>query len=334
MAGVAALGALGCADPARCRASAASSLRYGALAALAHRRLAAASTRRARTRARSCATARSPPRGASVLLTTIGRGQRAAAPPAPRRQHDAPPPPSRRRRRAARPPAARHAADARRAGTYAAMTARTLLLGDWHRWMRDPIDVLRLCSWPARRASRSPVTATGADPRRSPAPSRWAVRPLNLPRVVRPRARRSRSRCRPGARRSGSTTRSPGSTRSCTSRSRSSARRCSTSSLARLDVVPDPRDETTTQPLRRDLHRHLRARRGASAALWELVEWISDGLFGSRAAGRQRRHGRRPARRLRGRALRRRLLVCWARYAWGSVRRIPGENRYEDVHAS
>ena len=24
------------------------------------------------------------------------------------------------------------------------MTARTLLLGDWNRWIRDPIDVLRL----------------------------------------------------------------------------------------------------------------------------------------------------------------------------------------------
>jgi hypothetical protein len=23
------------------------------------------------------------------------------------------------------------------------------------------------------------------------------------------------------------------------------------------------------------------------------------------------------------------LLVCWARWGWGSVRRIPGESRYE-----
>jgi hypothetical protein len=27
------------------------------------------------------------------------------------------------------------------------------------------------------------------------------------------------------------------------------------------------------------------------------------------------------------------LLVGWARYGWGSVRRVPGENRYEDVSA-
>jgi hypothetical protein len=27
------------------------------------------------------------------------------------------------------------------------------------------------------------------------------------------------------------------------------------------------------------------------------------------------------------------LLVAWARFGWGSVRRIPGENRFEDVDA-
>jgi hypothetical protein len=27
------------------------------------------------------------------------------------------------------------------------------------------------------------------------------------------------------------------------------------------------------------------------------------------------------------------LLVCWGRFGWGSVRRIPGENRYEDTDA-
>jgi hypothetical protein len=27
------------------------------------------------------------------------------------------------------------------------------------------------------------------------------------------------------------------------------------------------------------------------------------------------------------------LLVCWARWGWGSVRRIPGENRFEDTEA-
>lgn len=27
------------------------------------------------------------------------------------------------------------------------------------------------------------------------------------------------------------------------------------------------------------------------------------------------------------------LLVAWAKYGWGSVRRVPGENRYEDIDA-
>src|SRR5918999_2301193 len=102
--------------------------------------------------------------------------------------------------------------------------------------------------------------------------------------------------------------------------------------LARADVVPDPKDSTE--------RRHYvgifvvaLALGVALGGLWEIWEWISDHSFGSSlqlsnddtvgdlvadSAGS-----------IAGAA----LLVCWARYGWGSVRRIPGENRYEDTEA-
>ena len=98
--------------------------------------------------------------------------------------------------------------------------------------------------------------------------------------------------------------------------------------LARLDVAPDPRDET-----------HARHYVGmfvttlalglAIGAVWEMVEYASDETLGSSlqidntdtvgdlfADGLGSLAG----------AL---LLVVWALYGWGSVRRVPGENRFE-----
>jgi hypothetical protein len=102
--------------------------------------------------------------------------------------------------------------------------------------------------------------------------------------------------------------------------------------LARLDVVPDPRDET-----------HLRHYAGiflvtvalgiTIGALWEIFEWRSDEWFGtSLSVDNDDTVGdlvRDSLGALGGGA----LLVVWARYGWGSVRRIPGVNTYEDVDA-
>jgi hypothetical protein len=102
--------------------------------------------------------------------------------------------------------------------------------------------------------------------------------------------------------------------------------------LARLDVVPDPKDET-----------HVRHYVGiaviasalgiALGGLWEIVEWGSDNALGSSlqidnddtvgdliadSGGA-----------ISGAA----LLVCWARWGWGSVRRIP-ENRFEGTEVA
>ncbi|MDP9391851.1 MAG: hypothetical protein M3P89_10820 [Actinomycetota bacterium] len=102
--------------------------------------------------------------------------------------------------------------------------------------------------------------------------------------------------------------------------------------LARLDVVPDPRSET-----------HLRHYIGiavitaalgiAVGALWEIYEWRSDAWFGTRLSeGNDDTNGdlvRDSLGSLAGAG----LLVVWARFGWGSVRRIPGLNTHEDVDA-
>jgi uncharacterized membrane protein YjdF len=102
--------------------------------------------------------------------------------------------------------------------------------------------------------------------------------------------------------------------------------------LARLDVLPDPRQET--------VRRHEAgmlivtfALGLAIGALWEVFEWASDGVFGSDLSqGNTDTVGDLVADAtgsLAGGA----LMVLWARRGWGSVRRIPGENRREDVRA-
>ncbi|WP_346618583.1 hypothetical protein [Blastococcus montanus] len=102
--------------------------------------------------------------------------------------------------------------------------------------------------------------------------------------------------------------------------------------LARLDVVPDPRDET-----------HLRHYVGIAVvtaalgitvgALWEVYEWRSDAWFGTALSeGNDDTNGdlvRDTLGSLAGAA----LLVAWARVGWGSVRRIPGVNTHEAVDA-
>jgi hypothetical protein len=99
---------------------------------------------------------------------------------------------------------------------------------------------------------------------------------------------------------------------------------------ARLDVVPDPKDET-----------HLKHYAGmflvtlalglAIGAIWEMIEYASDELLGSElqlsnadTVGDLMADGLGA---LCGAA----LLICWARFGWGSVRRIPGDNRAEAV---
>jgi hypothetical protein len=100
--------------------------------------------------------------------------------------------------------------------------------------------------------------------------------------------------------------------------------------LARIEVLPDLRDETAT--------RHhvgifvVTAALGiAVGGVWEVFEYTSDAAFGSNLSeGNADTVGdliADTAGSLAGGA----LLVAYARFGWGSVRRIPGENRFEDT---
>jgi hypothetical protein len=102
--------------------------------------------------------------------------------------------------------------------------------------------------------------------------------------------------------------------------------------LARLEVLPDLRDEIAP-------HRYLGiftvtfALGAAIGAVWEIFEWASDGVFGSNLSmGNDDTVGDLISDTL-GAAAGGLLLVAWTRYGWGSVRRIPGDNRAEDPDA-
>ena len=99
--------------------------------------------------------------------------------------------------------------------------------------------------------------------------------------------------------------------------------------LARIEVLPDPQQET--------LRRHdagmfvvTFAMGLAVGAVWEIFEWASDELFGSDLSqGNVDTVGDLIADgtgSLAGGA----LMVLWSKKGWGSVRRIPGSRR-EDV---
>ena len=102
--------------------------------------------------------------------------------------------------------------------------------------------------------------------------------------------------------------------------------------LARADVVPDPRDETHLQ--------HyvgigvVTAALGISiGALWELFEWRSDAWFGTALSEDNDDTNGDLFRDTLGSLVGAGLLVVWARFGWGSVRRIPGVNTHEEVSA-
>ena len=83
-------------------------------------------------------------------------------------------------------------------------------------------------------------------------------------------------------------------------------------------------------PRGRHVHRRVRARPGGRGAV-EIFEWSSDGLFGSNLSeGNTDTVGDLIADAC-GSLAGGGLMVLWAKRGWGSVRRIPGENRREDT---
>ncbi len=102
--------------------------------------------------------------------------------------------------------------------------------------------------------------------------------------------------------------------------------------LARLDVVPDPRDETHLQHYV-GIFVVTAALGIAIGALWEIVEWRSDAWFSTQLSeGNDDTNGDLVRDSL-GSLVGAGLLVVWARFGWGSVRRIPGVNTHEEISA-
>lgn len=96
--------------------------------------------------------------------------------------------------------------------------------------------------------------------------------------------------------------------------------------LARLDVLPDPRDDTGV--------RHLIgialvtfALGAAFGAVWELYEWLSDAVFGSQLQESNADTIGDLAMDCLGALGAAGLLVLWTVRGWGSVRRVPGTHR-------
>jgi hypothetical protein len=102
--------------------------------------------------------------------------------------------------------------------------------------------------------------------------------------------------------------------------------------LARIEVLPDLRDEFSPRHYL-GLFVVTAALGVAIGAVWELFEWASDEVFGSNLSmGNDDTVGDLASDTL-GALTGGALLVGWAKYGWGSVRRVPGENRFEDTNA-
>jgi hypothetical protein len=211
------------------------------------------------------------------------------------------------------------------------MTTRTLVLGDWNPWIRDPIDVARLLLAVGAVAFLAAGDSSGALLLGGAAVVAWAVRPLQLPRAY-DAAFMTALTLQATGEALGAYDAIPWFDNVTHFTLPFFLAPTLYIALARADVVPDPKD--SAEP------RHYLgifvvafALGVALGGVWEIWEWVSDHTLGSSLQlGLDDTVGDLIADTA-GAACGAALLVCWARYGWGSVRRIPGENRYEDTEA-
>jgi hypothetical protein len=211
------------------------------------------------------------------------------------------------------------------------VTARTLVLGDWNPWIRDPIDVVRVLLVLAALGFLAAGDPNGAVLLGGAGALAWAVRPLQLPRAY--------DACfvtaltlQAGGEALGAYDAIPWFDNVVHFALPFFLAPTIYIALARADVVPDPKDSSK--------RRHYvgifvvtLALGVALGGLWEIWEWVSDHSFGSSLQlGLDDTVGDLVADTA-GSVCGALFLVCWARYGWGSVRRIPGENRYEDTES-
>jgi hypothetical protein len=211
------------------------------------------------------------------------------------------------------------------------VTARTLLLGDWSPWVRDPIDVLRL-TFPAGAVAYLVAGDTKGSAVLAVATlAVLTARIVNLPRVY--------DLCFVLAmllsgwgEASGLYDAVPWYDNLVHFSVPLLGAPVVYIALARLDVLPDPKDET-----------HGRHYIGifvvtlalglAIGAVWEIVEFSSDRVLGSQLSlGNADTVGDLVADGF-GAVVGAGLLVVWSAFGWGSVRRIPGESRFEETSA-
>jgi hypothetical protein len=102
--------------------------------------------------------------------------------------------------------------------------------------------------------------------------------------------------------------------------------------LARAEVLADLKQVTTTHHFVGVFVVTLALGLAVGAA-WEMAEFSSDDFVGSHLATSERDTATDLMVDGLGALAGGALLVVWARYGWGSVRRIPGENRGEQVAA-
>jgi hypothetical protein len=210
------------------------------------------------------------------------------------------------------------------------LDTRTLLLGDWSRWIRDPIDLIRL-SFPIGVVVVWLVRGDFPLNLMVSTLAVFAVRPILLPRAY------DLAFCIAFALTGWGDALGLYETISFYDNIVHVLVPLFSGQvlyifLARLELVPDPRDHSTRAHYV-GLFVVTAALGLGVGALWEIVEWTSDSTLGSSlqlgnedtvtdlvsdAAGAFAGAG---------------LLVAWAVYGWGSVRRIPGENRAEDTNA-
>jgi hypothetical protein len=211
------------------------------------------------------------------------------------------------------------------------MSTRTFFLGDWNPWIRDPIDVVRALLPAAAIGFLLTGDSSGAILLAGAGALAWLVRPLQLPRAY-DAAFIIALTLQAAGEAFGAYDSIPWFDNVAHFSLPFFLAPTLYIALARADVVPDPKDETTT--------RHYVGIFVVSFALgvalggvWEIWEWVSDHSFGSSLQlGLDDTVGDLVADTL-GSLCGALLLVCWARYGWGSVRRVPGENRYEATEA-
>ena len=202
---------------------------------------------------------------------------------------------------------------------------RWLLLGDWGPVVRDPVDVLRGLLFVGAAVDLARGVDSGALVLAACAVAAVAVRPLLLPRVY-DLAVVLALGVQGVTEASGAYDAVPWIDRAVHLVVPLLGSGVLYVALARLDVLPDPRDDTGP--------RHLLgigivtfSLGAALGAVWELVERLSDGLFGSALQeGHDDTVGDLAMDCLGalGGAL---LLVLWTVRGWGSVRRVPGDTR-------